>query len=422
MSTKLNTFLSIFSKLISASLGFLLSIYIARTYGTGGTGSYHFANKLMLIIATLGQLGLTNLIVRDIVKKKFNTDFFKRNSYINKVIWSQLGATIILLTLTIIGILFLNNIISDYFDIGIYFFITMILIAIPKTVGISLNSYYISIRKLWQGEFISNSLDKVIVLLIILFLIINEIKFNLEVLAYVFLVCSLISTFFLFFSIKKLNVFLPTLISKKLFNDSKSIISANFFTLLGKNLDLILIGYYLSVSEMGIYAIASRIPELLHIILKAINGDMSAEISKLYYDNKITELNIFVQKYIKLGFILSIFLILFTIFLGEYILSIWGEDFRSGQTIFLLLIISQAINLSTIGSSMTLTLCGLQRKMRDVTIVGVVLKIILMTLLMYQFGINGLAMAILFHSFGINVYKIYLNKKLLNLKFYPQLI
>jgi O-antigen/teichoic acid export membrane protein len=173
---------------------------------------------------------------------------------------------------------------------------------------------------------------------------------------------------------------------------------------------------------MGIYVIASRIPGLLDIILKALNGDMSAQISKLYYNSQIIELNIFIQKYIKFGFLISMLMVLFTFFCGKNILSIWGQDFRSGQTIFLLLMISQGINLSTIGSSMTLTLCGLQRKMRDVTIVGIVLKIILMTLLMHQFGINGLAMAILFHSFGINIYKIYLNKKHLNLKFYPQLI
>lgn len=398
----------------------ILSILIAQNLGPEGIGGYHFALKIMIIISSISQLGMTNLIIRDLNKENLISSEESKNRYLNKVLWTQINFSLIISVLISFFIIITKEMIEDYFSDSIYFLLFFIILCIPNTLITSLNSIYISKNKLWQGEILSNASDKIILTFIVGVALLTEYEIGLTPLAISRFLIGVLILLIMLYSLKEVKLKSPDFMTRNMLGDAMPIFQANIFTLIGKNIDIFLIGYFLSVKELGIYAVASRIPALIYIVITSMSGEMSPTITQLYYKNKIRELNVFIQKYIRLGVIVSIIGLIFSIIFGKIILLLWGTEFQEGYTVFVLLVASQTLNLSSIGSSMSLTICGLQKKVRSITIYGIVLKIVLITIFMYYNGIIGIALGDLVHSLIINIVKVVVNKKHLGLKFYLQ--
>ena len=89
------------SQVVTSILGFILLIYIARYLGEVGFGKYSFALSFTALFAIFADLGISNLIIREIARNKELTNEYLTNVSIIKLLLSLLTFGFIVLTINL---------------------------------------------------------------------------------------------------------------------------------------------------------------------------------------------------------------------------------------------------------------------------------------------------------------------------------
>lgn len=157
--------------------------------------------------------------------------------------------------------------------------------------------------------------------------------------------------------------------------------------------DTLLLGYFRSAEEVGLYSIAFRVAILGTLVLSSFNTMFSPFISDLYNRREIKRLGIlfsFVTKWV-LTCSLPIFIIV--ILFADQALSIFGERFVIVSSSLIILAIGQFINSSTGPVAGMVLMSG--RAYLDLTnnFFAMALNVVLCLVLIPRFGIIGAASA-----------------------------
>ena len=89
------------SQVITSVLGFFLLIYIARYLGEVGFGKYSFALSFTALFVIFADLGISNLIIREIARNKELTNEYLTNVSVIKLLLSLLTFGFIVLTINL---------------------------------------------------------------------------------------------------------------------------------------------------------------------------------------------------------------------------------------------------------------------------------------------------------------------------------
>jgi O-antigen/teichoic acid export membrane protein len=116
--------------------------------------------------------------------------------------------------------------------------------------------------------------------------------------------------------------------------------------------------------------------------------------------------------------ILGGFFFLIIIFFGSTILSFWGEEFRSGYYILLILTFSQVYNISTGPVGTLLIMSGYEKILMKLNIYLSIFSLLLGSISAYFFGVIAFAVAAFVIRITGNSIKILLCKKNLNISMF----
>ncbi|MGB2843011.1 MAG: oligosaccharide flippase family protein [Halobacteriota archaeon] len=89
------------SQVITSILGFFLLIYIARYLGEVGFGKYSFAVSFTALFIIFADLGISNLIIRELARNKELTNEYLTNVSVIKLLLSFLAFGFIALTINL---------------------------------------------------------------------------------------------------------------------------------------------------------------------------------------------------------------------------------------------------------------------------------------------------------------------------------
>ena len=89
------------SQVITSTLGFILLIYAARYLGEVGFGKYSFALSFTALFVIFADLGISNLIIREIARNKELTNEYLTNVSLIKLLLSFLAFGFIVLTINL---------------------------------------------------------------------------------------------------------------------------------------------------------------------------------------------------------------------------------------------------------------------------------------------------------------------------------
>lgn len=183
------------------------------------------------------------------------------------------------------------------------------------------------------------------------------------------------------------------------------------------NSDLIIIGMYCNVGEVGIYSVASQIALLTRILLLTINTAISPQLSVMYKGKQKERIELLLRKatLILLGISVIIGIVVWNI--GQQVLTLWGEEFKYGYSALVILTFGQLFNLVTGISGQVLLMCGAQKIWRNIQVGGMVLYLLMMFMLVSKYGIIGAAIAKTCTIIGGNVAKLIAMKVRLGIKF-----
>jgi O-antigen/teichoic acid export membrane protein len=168
-------------------------------------------------------------------------------------------------------------------------------------------------------------------------------------------------------------------------------------------LQIIALGSLRGAKETGVFAVASRISDLEGYMLFAMNVVLAPIISKLYAEKKTEQLQQVITGSLRMGFLISLPVILACLIYPDFFLRFFGDEFTEGKWALVILTVSQAVNFGTGSVGYLLTMTGHQKTALRLLFSCALLTTVLAFILIPPLGINGAAIAAAINNILLNV-------------------
>lgn len=400
-------------------LALLVSIFLGKAIGPEGLGTINLANRILAILLVICMFGMRQVLIKEI-SIGYNTNDLKRigDSLKTSYIYNVGFSLIISISLIIISPWLANSLfkIPELEWVLVLSFAIFPFQILSRIFSSGLNGY----GKIWQ----SGLADQTLSILVVFIVFIIYYLFNIEISILSAVIAYLIGRLSTSLT---LGVYWNRLFNSKLkkeeklnelFSTSFSIFLVSITATIYKNIDIILIGWFCTAKEVGIYTVASRVAILSGFLLNVANSTVAPKFASLFHANKIKELSKLVQFVTFILFVLSFLILLLCTIFGNLILSIWGEEFIVGYFILVILSIGQFFNVSTGAVGTLLTMTGYEKKLLWVNTFFMFFNIGLNFILISFYGIIGAAFAHSFSVIGMNFTRVLLVYKYLSINIY----
>ena len=416
--------LEVLNKSISSSLvkisgmmaGVFVSIFLGRFLGAEGFGIINLVNRIVLVIITVALLGMQPVIVKkvSIAYNRLNWERIGNSLFsaflINGIITIVLVIVFIYLTPYIANNIFQNSNLETPLLIGV-------LMIVPMVASRLLSSGLIGFKKIWQSNLVNNTLSAVIVALLLLISHFFKIEINVVSVAIIYAISRLIV--FICVSSYWRTIFKNKSKNKYIGNDmlkmALPMFLVTFSAVIASNADGLMLGWLGNASQVGLYAVAAKVALLTSFFLQVTNAAIAPKVAALFEENKINELEIMVQKVTFFLFIIGLLSLLLFLFFGNFLLSMWGNEFNSAYSILIILSIGQFFNLTTGAVGVLLVMTGHENILSKISISFLILNLVLNFIFIYKFGALGAAISTAICVISQNLLKLYYVKIKLNI-------
>jgi len=378
-------------KLLGALFSYLLSYLIAKKFGAEGNGLFALFMSYIIVLSTFFYFGLDFFLVRQVSILIQNNRFQEVKELYFKIL------TKYIIPVAIISIFF-GIIFGAYFNKTMVFTIT---IAVIINVFTDINSAVLRGMKKaeWYSFFMQFSKYFVVVILFFVPVLSNES----ESIIYLYILSLLINGT-LSFSI--LNKYLITTSSGDLLKENNN--QDSIFSILNSSkefffssiiiislvwIDFIIADVFLDEKSVGIYSVSLKLATLISFGFTAFNAFLAPRISEVYAVHNTEKL----ERLITQNFVLILPTILIPfigiIFFNEDLLKFFGDEFKSGWIVLLLLAFGQFINSAFGPVSLLLQMTGNQKIFQNILVFALGFKLISSFFFVKSYRIEGLAIA-----------------------------
>ena len=168
---------------------------------------------------------------------------------------------------------------------------------------------------------------------------------------------------------------------------------AKLFSVLATRSDILLLGYWVSSEDVGIYLAAFQTAAIMALVLGAFDTGLAPILSRAWSQQDMPRMTASYQAVSRLAVLVSVPLFGCLILIGQDVLGVFGQEFRIGSIALVILAVGQFLNNITGAANTVLLMSGQsQIVMRNTVVMGAVL---LMTaaLLIPRWGMTGAAVA-----------------------------
>lgn len=396
--------------IIEAGLGFLTAVILGRVMGAENYGLYSYAMALAGIFTVISLLGQDKFSIREIAK------FHAKNNFL-AVKTQALGATakvmLFTLVITLVAALVLA-VVPFSFSSEKHNTLYLALIVFVLSVLIRL---YIAFFQGIQKVITSLYPDKLIRPLSFLLLVATAYLFVSDNLSAVWVIsanalAALVAL-----------IALCVLWQKNTGNYGNANLNKTQFvtgwrpalpfallagiSVVNSNVDILMLGFFVSDADIGIYRITTRIATLVAFALTAVNTVFGPNISALFAQGNMQQLQLNASKaaLASLSIALPFFCVFY--FAGYWVLWLFGEDFTHGTNLLTLLSLGQLINAMAGSVGLLLMMTKHAKKAANSLLASVIVNVILNALLIPIYGVLGAAIATTASMVLLNVINVY---------------
>ncbi len=394
------------------------TIILSRVLGADMLGLYVLGLGILNLSVTVSRLGLPLGSLRYISMHHGAGDEEKIKGVIFQALFLSFSAglviaVILFLSADLISEVFFKNRelipVIKLFSLCIPFFSAF---AVANTVprGFKIMKYFVYVQNFFQP-----------LLNLVLVLLFFTVGLTIEGAVYAKVVSIVIG---LFLSIYYISKAFPALLNKNvrpsfsistLLKSSIPLLGANFLQLIITWVDILMIGYFLQPTDVGIYRSAAQITLLLMLIRQAFNYILGPLIADLYHKKEMAGLDHIFKITTKWIFYFTLPLFVIILFSRVEILTLFGEEFTSGANVLIVLALARLISNLTGGVGLALIMAGKERLEFINTSLIAVSNIILNLILIPKYGIMGAAIATGFSIILINLIRLVQVKKTLGI-------
>ncbi len=385
-------------KLIAMVFGYVNIIIITKYFGTSALGIFSYIISILTIVGTFATLGIPLTSLRLISKFKAKKEFGKIKSYYFQALKIVFVPGLIL---SLLFFFFSDFIAGDIlkkpenaFYIKLFAFV-IIPISINRINGSFLRAY----QKIGQFGFVNLFFTPITVLILIgiVFFTNNRDAGTPITVHFVSLLIMFIVSIILILFLKKWKFAKITkkVEIKEIFKMAVPMFLVVISGAIVKWSDKIILGFYVSNAEIGVYHAMYRTVILLNIVLLAVNSGLAPRFSELMELNQIQKVRELVYKTTKIVTILTFSMFVIMIIFAKYIVGfLLDVDIETGLLIFYILAAGQMINAWSGPVGIFLMMSGNEKVNRNTSIILAVVFILLNIVLVYFYGIIGSAVAV----------------------------
>lgn len=376
---------------LGAGLAFLMIILFARWLGVVDFGLFSLGLTVMTILAVLARWGTDQVLLKQVGAHRKNSPDVARGYIIASIklvsIFSVLIAFLVALFHEYIASHIFNK--PSFSEILFYFGI----IVIPYAINYSLTEAYKGLER----PILSSYLQTVIAPLLTIILGYVAFTYLDFSLFYSVVIFGISITFALICSAYFWKKNVPSLVMSRidlesLFKEGWPMLLVSSGALIMAWSDMVILGVWGSELELGLYAAASKTVLITSIVLVAMNSITAPKYAKLYQSGSFQELAHLAQNSSKILFFIVLIPTAILLFIPDWIMSWFGEEFIIGSTILMVLTVGQFINVICGSVGYILTMTGNEVKMRNIMLVTALINVVLSIVLVQFFGVIGVAL------------------------------
>ncbi len=360
--------------------------YATRTLSASGVGEYNFAHSLVSYFSLIASLGIGTYAIREGAKRREDREDI--SAFASEMLTLNLVFTVVAYIALVVCFALFQEFRAHSIAIGIFSTsIIFTVLGVDWLFSIYEDYWYITVR----------SLVFQIISVIALFLFVRSEK---DVYWYIAInvIANVGSNIFNFFYAKKYVTF-KLVLNKKIFDHLKSvfiIFSTTLATMIYVNADQTMLGWMRGTTEVGYYAVASKLYSILKSVLNSLVPVFMARLSYNFAYNK--------DEYNKLFRYANNLLIMFTVpiaigslfFSQDIILVLSGDKYLAAEAGMKLLMLSMMFaTLGNLFSSGGLLPAKKEKIMFGATMTGAVINVVANSMLIPYWGCTGAAFATL---------------------------
>ncbi len=402
-NTSYLTLALVFQKIIS----FTYFIILARSLGQESLGKYYLAISITTIFAIFIDLGLVNVLTREVAKNQKKAEKLLGNVLSIKVPLSFLAIIVTVITVFILGY-------SPFIKQLVYI----------STISMVLDSFtttFFSVSRGFHNLFFE-SLSAIFFQVIVMACGLLALSLGLD-LRYIMLALAIASVcnFIYSFLILKLKIKLrirflyERICIKNLITLAWPFGAYAILQRLYTYLDTVLLSVFVGERYVGIYQVPFKIIFALQFLPLAFTASLYPALSYYWLNNKEQLETTFIRA-INYLIIISVPIIFGTIFLADKIVLLFSDNFIEAVLPLQIIIISLFFIFLNYPIGSLLNACDKQKKNTQNMAITTVVSIILNVILIPKFNVLGASIAVLFTNFLMFIFGIYWVRKVINYK------
>ncbi|AFV22941.1 polysaccharide biosynthesis protein [Methanolobus psychrophilus R15] len=386
----------LFGRVATKIISFLILLYIARYLGPEEFGTFSFAFAFIYFFGFIPDMGVHNVLVREISKKPEDASILIGNATILKVILSFVAFVLSLSTIYFLD--YPSHIESTLYIASLGLLITSVSaygviyetkLKMEYSVFFSIASRIFFLIAVYAGIYYNQSLGY-----FVLASIVSDLIHNL--LMYLFSKRFVVPSF-------KLN----TALLKNIMLEALPIAVASVFTMIYFRIDVVMLQFMKSNIAVGYYSAAYRLTEALVFVPSVFMTSVFPLMSQ-YYKSSHTN---FTQSYIRsFKYLLAsgLFLAVLATTFAEWIISfMYGTEYNNSVTVLRILIWATAVMFINILLSFTYISSNNQKMIAKISAFAAFLNVIMNASLIPHYSYNGAAIATLLTEMIVMVFGIY---------------
>ena len=378
------------------AVGYLLTLVIANLFGAKGLGDYVLAITILRLFTLLAKLGLDTTSIR------FIASFASQNKW-SSIFRFRKQVVIILSFSTVIASLFMYFLaepIADLINTNYKYIKLNAFLVLPLSFFML---HYESLRGLKRiAEFSFFYVMSQALFTVVSLLIIYQFTTTSDVPIYAYFVSVIIVSILSFlsfkYSVKKLSdgqesADLEIRSYENLLKISIPLMFAQSVQFIIAWTDKLMLGSMSTSEEVGIYHTAFKLSMFAAVALMSINSIASPKFAEMYAKNDMKGLRKIVRQSTKMIFWTSVPLVIIFFMFPEFLLGLFGEEFKVGVNAFILLSCGKLFSSFSGSVGNILQMTGNQNILAKILLFAAILNIVLNLYLIPKYGIDGAALA-----------------------------
>ncbi|WP_036859759.1 oligosaccharide flippase family protein [Porticoccus hydrocarbonoclasticus] len=386
--------LGLFVKVLTAILAFLMNIVIARKLGPAEAGLFFLGFTLVVLLASVGRMGLDNSVMRFVARARVAGDTVKLHGLYRKALLWGGGLCLLFMLVLLASNQLLVNFVFEQPGFGAV--LPIMVMALPLVGLYTLHVFaLLGLKKIIAGVMV---LTGIVPLTMLAGLLIFPVTRAQEV-AWVYLVgCALalvIGVFFWHRAVpgKEQGVKLPAFPSDLLYASCMPLWGVVILGQVIQWSSQLLMGVWGSVEDVALFAVAQRTAMLIGFALFAVNASAGPKFAALYSQGNMVGLERIALWSVRLILLVAVPSLIFMMVFPQWLMGLFGPQFRAASTALMILAVGQFIGtaVGSVGSLLSMT--GHERQLRWNVFIGAVLGVGLGVLLIPGYGLIGAAIA-----------------------------